>query len=74
MPRVTVELPDDLARLLGDGASAERRVLEATVVELFRDAKISSGRASELLGIQRQDFLDLLYRKRIPFLSLPGKE
>ncbi len=44
-------------------------VKEQTVIELFRRGRLSAGRAAELLGIEKQAFLDLLARRRIPILT-----
>jgi predicted HTH domain antitoxin len=41
-------------------------VKEQTVLELFRRRRLSAGRAAELLGIEKPEFLDLLARRRIP--------
>lgn len=73
MANVTVHLPDELVRLLQDGGDVERRLLEAAVIELFRGGSISSGRAAEVLGVDRQTFLDVLYKKQVPFLVLPSE-
>lgn len=40
---------------------------EAIVLELFRRGKISSGYASDLLGLCLADFIELLKQKGIPF-------
>jgi predicted HTH domain antitoxin len=43
-------------------------------LELFREGKISSGKAGELLGMRKIDFIDLLGQYEIPFLDLPSGE
>jgi hypothetical protein len=50
----TVELTDELAELLGRvQPSLEKATSEAAVLELYRRGIISSGKAGELLGMDR---------------------
>lgn len=62
---VTIELPEELLSLLGDPAAIGERAREALVLVLLRDAKISQGKAAQLLGITRWDILQLMVRHRI---------
>lgn len=66
--QILVALPDDVANLLdpGDGA-IQARVREALVLYLFEQEIISSGKGAELLAIPRHEFLDLLYKRGIPY-------
>ena len=48
--------------------------LEDLVLCLFREGKISSGKAGSLLGIGRRGFLDLLDRKGIAYLDYSLEE
>lgn len=59
MPKLTLNLPDGLL----DGMSTEQAqslALEAFLVKLYDLGEISSGRAAEILGVTRRDFLDTL--------------
>lgn len=59
MPKLTLELPDGLL----DDMSVEQAqslALEAFLVKLYDLGEISSGRAAEILGVTRRDFLDTL--------------
>jgi predicted HTH domain antitoxin len=61
MATVTVELPADLAALFEPGQVSE----EATrllALELFREEKLSLGRASELCQTPLADFIDFVGR------------
>ena len=40
---------------------------EEAVVKLFQAGRITSGSGAKLLGITRRDFLELLYRKGVPY-------
>jgi predicted HTH domain antitoxin len=61
MRTVEIEYPDDVLA----GIDEERlRILarEALFAKLYEQGLLSSGRAAQLLGISRWDFLDLLGR------------
>ena len=45
------------------------RLRELAVVELFREGRLSSGKAAEILGMERVDFFSLLHALRAPFLD-----
>lgn len=60
MRKVLVELPDELLDLVGGQEQASHLMTQAAVAELVRRRAISSGRASELLGVDRWDLADLL--------------
>jgi predicted HTH domain antitoxin len=64
---VELRIPEALREL---GYSAEeicREVPTLLVLKRFRDGVISSGRAAQILGLSRRDFLDLLAKERVPF-------
>lgn len=71
---VRVTLPPEVASALGE-ANEDRaaRVQEAVVVDLYRTAKLSCGRAAELLGVNLHDFIDLLAKHRVPVVD-PDEE
>ena len=48
----------------------EDAVREITVVELYRRREISSGKAAELLGMPRLEFIHYASRIGIPFFDL----
>ena len=53
----TVTLDDELASLLEQDQPLEKAAREALVMDLFRRGKISGGKACELLGLSRVDFV-----------------
>ncbi len=57
---LALELPGELVTMLGSPEAAAAKAKEALVLALLREARISQGRAAELLGITRWDILDLM--------------
>lgn len=45
------------------------KLRELAVVELLREGRLSSGKAAELLGMNRVEFFALLHHLHIPFLD-----
>ncbi len=62
---VVVELPEDVVSLLGTPHAAASEARRALVLELLRDARISQGRAAELLSLTRGQMLDIMAERRI---------
>jgi predicted HTH domain antitoxin len=67
----TIQVADELAQLLGPDERLPQAIIEAVVLELFREHRISAGKASELLGLSYREFLDLLQAKGIPVVTTP---
>jgi len=56
----------------GDDVRFGREVYETAIVKWYDEGRISSGRGSELLGISRAEFLELLFRHQVsPFQYTP---
>lgn len=53
----TVALDDELAALLEREKPLDQATREALVMDLFRRGKVSTGKACELLGLERMDFV-----------------
>jgi predicted HTH domain antitoxin len=70
----TIQIPDELVRLLGPEEHLPRAFTEAVVLELFRERRISAGKAGELLGLSYREFLDLLQTKNIPVVTTPPRD
>jgi len=62
----TVVVDDELARLLEEEQPLDQATRETIVMSLFQRGKISSGKACELLGLERMDFM-----KRAGELGVP---
>lgn len=70
----TIPISDELAELLGPEDQLPQAFTEAVVLELFREHRISAGKAAELLGLSYREFLDLLQTKNIPVVTTPPRD
>jgi hypothetical protein len=64
---VTVELPDEIARHLGEATEMPRQMLEAFAAEAYRAHRLSRHQLSRLLGLdywKTEDFLTQHEAKR----------
>ncbi len=71
---LSVTLPREFVALLGAPAQASATVHEYVILGLFQEARISGGKAAQLLGLTRRGFLALLARKGIPQIRLAPEE
>jgi predicted HTH domain antitoxin len=62
---LAVEVPEELITLLGSAEQAAAKAQQALVLELLREARISQGRAAELLGLSRWEMLEVMARHHI---------
>jgi predicted HTH domain antitoxin len=75
MSTVTIELESELADLLHPAQGrVEDKLKEYLVLELYRRREVSSGRAAELLGMQRVEFIRYASRLGIPYVDLDEQE
>ena len=71
MTTLHIELPERvLDELHRSSEEVNRDVRLATAVEWFRRGLISQGKAAELAGIPRADFLDELAARQIPVFEV----
>ena len=47
---------------------------ELIVLELYRQGELSSGKAAQLLGLEREDFIRQASAKGIPYFQLRGED
>ena len=73
MSTVTIEIPESIASLAKD-LPIEKVTREAIVLELYRRADISSGKAAELLGMGRIEFIKASGDLGIPFIRMSPEE
>ena len=70
-----LELDADIVALL---EARDRPVHEAAreliVLELYREAQLSGGRAAEILHLSREDLIRLASERGIPYFQLDGDE
>jgi predicted HTH domain antitoxin len=71
---IPVTLPREFIALLGAPAQATETAREYIILGLFQEARISGGKAAELLGLTRESFIALLARKGIPYFRLAPQE
>jgi predicted HTH domain antitoxin len=75
MSTIQVEVPDEVLISLKetpDTLPREMRIL--TAVKLFEIGKLSSGRAAQLAGMSRVEFLCALGRYRVPPFALTPEQ
>jgi len=70
-----VTLPKDLLALLGRSRPrAAEAVREFSVLGLYQERRISADKASELLGMDKREFVRLLARKEIAYFDYSDQE
>jgi len=70
-----VTLSKDLYSRLGfSQREAEEAIKEFSVLGLYMEHKISAGKAAELLGVQKREFIRLMVRKGIPYFDYSDEE
>ena len=75
MSTVNVTFGQDLAAVLQAlNRPIEESARELIVLELYREGKISSGKAAELLDVDRTEFLRMSSGRGIPFLAMTAEE
>ena len=72
---VQVEIGQDLVDLLEElHRPVKEAARELIVLELYRQGEVSSGKAAELLCMQRGEFIRYASARGIPYLQLSGEE
>lgn len=75
MSTITVELEQELAALLHTTPGrTQDKLKEYVVLELYRRHEISSGKAAELLAMERFEFVRYAARLGIPYLDMDEQE
>jgi predicted HTH domain antitoxin len=71
----SVELDEDLVALLEElHRPAKQAARELIVLELYRQGEISSGKAAELMGLGREQFIRQASEQGIPYFQLDREE
>jgi len=66
MTNVTVEIPEEVLELADlRGGSASNRATWMLVLELFREGRVSLGRAAELAGASVEEFMDFSAQRQV---------
>ena len=71
---VEVHIPGELLQFGIHPQAIQQQLVEWLVLSLFKDERVSSGKAAKLLGISRLEFLDLLRRRGISYLDYSPDE
>ncbi len=72
---VTIRFPKALGEAIAGGSNDPARVLlEAAVLELYREGRLSSSAAADLLEMERYEFIRFAGRRGIPFLDASEEE
>ena len=72
---VNLQLPRDLIGILDVvEVQVETRIMELIALELFREERISSGKAAELTGKSKLEFIHLLAQYGIPYFTESSDE
>jgi predicted HTH domain antitoxin len=75
MGAVQVELDQDLVAVLEElHLPVKQAARELIVLELYRQGELSSGKAAELLGMRRDEFIRHASQRGVPYLQLSGEE
>jgi len=70
VPRtITIEIPDELIKLLGSEEEIGKEAKQALVMNLVRRGEISRGKAAELLGVSVWDMPELFLKYEIPWFN-----
>ncbi|MCC6036969.1 MAG: UPF0175 family protein [Armatimonadetes bacterium] len=74
MAELKLDLPPDLLEVLKSLGDPQQTIKECVVLELYRRGEISSGKAAELLGMSRLEFIQYSGRLGIPFFRYSPEE
>lgn len=74
MSEVRVDLPPEVLELLRELGEPPAAAKECLVLELYRRGLISSGKAAELLGMNRLVFIQHSGRLGIPYFRMSAQE
>ncbi len=75
MSTVKIDVAEDLAALLNQtNQPLEKVAREMIVLELYRRGTLSSGKAAELLGMPRLDFIKHASKLGIPYIDMTSDE
>jgi predicted HTH domain antitoxin len=71
---MTLQIPDLDDLLASEGQSAEQAAREIIILDLFRQRRVSGGKASQLLSISRMEFIELVARHDICYFNQTPEE
>lgn len=75
MTSIEVVLPEDVVQALRKSPQeVARDVRVAAAAEWYAEGLVSQGKAAELAGLSRPEFLDELAKRRIPVIQMTVEE
>ncbi len=75
MATVTVEVPDDaFSALRRSPKEFAREMRIAAAILWYHQGLVSQGKAAEIAGLSRADFLDALFRANVPACQVAADE
>jgi len=75
MRTIEVMLPEDVfSALRKDPQEVARDVRVAATVEWYAEGLVSQGKAAELAGLSRVEFLDELAKRKVPVIQMTVEE
>ena len=75
MSAVQIELDHELVAVLEElHRPVQEAAREMIVLELYRQGELSSGKAAQLLGVEREDFIRHASARGIPYFQLRGED
>jgi predicted HTH domain antitoxin len=75
MASVTIQLPDELpSSLHRTPTELARDVTLAAAIDWYRQGLVSQGRAAEIAGVPRADFIEALAERKIDVVQLEPDE
>lgn len=75
MKTLEIPYPEDLPEAMGESPEAfEQEIIFLVAAKLYELGRISSGRAADLAGMSRVEFMEQLGRYRISIFNYPLEE
>jgi predicted HTH domain antitoxin len=75
LKKVELSFPEDVIDMLATTYQQGADVIkEAAVLELYREGRVSSGKAAEILGMERFEFIRYAGTKGIPYIRQTPEE
>lgn len=73
--KITIDIPSEILPLVAKKRKdVPSRVFELLILELYRLGEISSGKAAQLLDMERFEFVRFASRLGIPFIDMDKEE
>lgn len=73
MKTISIEFPEEVVELYGE-EELKSFVRKLSVLGLVKKGKLSSGKAAEILGMTRWDFMELMSDYDVPMANFPSEE